>query len=200
MQYVIAGLTLGLSAAASPGPLQAYLLSSTMRNGWRRTLPASLAPLLSDGPIVALVVLLLTQTPPALLRGLRFAGGVFLLYLAYGAWMAFQETSSPTQVSHRTPNSLLQAAMINLLNPAPYIFWATVAGPLLLQGWALAPSRAISFITAFYSSLMGGMAALILLFSLARNLGPRVTRTLNGFSSLALALFGLYQLWTAIAG
>jgi threonine/homoserine/homoserine lactone efflux protein len=42
---IIRGLLLGLPAAAQPGPLQAYLLGLTMRRGWRRALPAALAPL-----------------------------------------------------------------------------------------------------------------------------------------------------------
>ena len=83
--FFLRGLALGLPAAAQPGPFQAYLLSQTMKNGWRHTLPAALAPLLSDGPIIILVVLILTQLPPWFLRVVRIAGGVFILYLAWKA-------------------------------------------------------------------------------------------------------------------
>ena len=80
--YLTQGLLLGGMAAAQPGPFQAYLLSQTLKNGWRRTMWAAFAPLLSDGPIVILVVLILTQTPDWFLTLLRVAGGGFLLYLA----------------------------------------------------------------------------------------------------------------------
>jgi hypothetical protein len=40
----------------------------------------------------------------------------------------------------------------------------------------------------------------ILVFSSARQLGPRVNRTLLGLSALALFCFGLYQLWKGIVG
>jgi threonine/homoserine/homoserine lactone efflux protein len=36
------------AAAVQPGPLQAFLLSRAAADGWKRTLPASLGPLLSD--------------------------------------------------------------------------------------------------------------------------------------------------------
>ena len=71
---------LAFSAAVSPGPFQAYLLSHTMQHGLRRTVPSAFAPLISDGPIILIVLVALTQAPPWLLRGLQIAGGVFLVY------------------------------------------------------------------------------------------------------------------------
>lgn len=49
--YVVFGLTYGFACAVQPGPFQAYLVSLALAHGWRRALPAALAPLLSDGPI-----------------------------------------------------------------------------------------------------------------------------------------------------
>ncbi|MBI1880094.1 MAG: hypothetical protein HYR94_18055 [Chloroflexi bacterium] len=79
--YFLQGLTLGLSATATPGPFQAFLLAQTLKNGWKRTLPATLAPLVTDGPIIFLVLLVLTQTPGWFLNVLQIAGGLFVLYL-----------------------------------------------------------------------------------------------------------------------
>ena len=88
LPYLLRGPALGLPAAAQPGPFQAYLLSQTMRNDWRRTLPAALAPLISDGPILVLVLLILAQLPDSFLRFLQLAGGLFILYLAWRAYRA----------------------------------------------------------------------------------------------------------------
>jgi threonine/homoserine/homoserine lactone efflux protein len=195
------GLTLGLSAAVSPGPFQAYLLSQAVQSGWRRTLPAALAPLLSDGPIIILVLFLLTQLPAGFLQFVRIGGGFFLLYLAWGAWRTFRR--GPTVARETTSvqrQSLLKAALVNTLSPGPYIFWGVLAGPIFLQGWQSAPIIGLSFMLGFYAALIGGFAGLILLFATARQLGPRVTRGLNGFSALALFLFGLYQLGQGLFG
>ena len=61
--YLISGLTLGFSAAFTPGPFQAFLLSQTTKFGWKRTLLTAFAPLLSDGPIILVMVFVLSQTP-----------------------------------------------------------------------------------------------------------------------------------------
>src|SRR3970040_1606771 len=83
--YIVQGIGYGFAAAVQPGPFQTYLISQTLTKGWKRPLPASLAPLISDGPIIALCLLVLSQVPAWLQRFLYVAGGLFILYLAYSA-------------------------------------------------------------------------------------------------------------------
>jgi len=198
--YLTQGLILGGMAAAQPGPFQAYLLSQTLKNGWRRTMWAAFAPLLSDGPIVVLVLLILTQTPVWFLAFLRIAGGIFLLYLAWGAYGAFKTAVFSQLAPEKSKQTILEAALMNALSPNPYIFWATVAGPILIQGWRESPSLGISFILGFYGTLIGGFLAFVALFAIARRLDTRLNRILSGVSALALFGFGMYQLLIGIQG
>lgn len=199
--YLWRGLLLGFSAAAQPGPFQAYLLAQTLQQGGRHTLPAVFAPLLSDGPIVALVVLVLTQLPGWFLNGLQLAGGLFLLYLAWGAYRAFALTADPSHspTIESTAQGLLKAALMNGLNPNPYIFWGTVAGPIFLTGWRQSPGLGLYFVSGFYVALIGGFAGFVALFAATKRVDPRMNRLLSGLSALALGLFGLYQLWRGLA-
>lgn len=198
--YLTQGLLLGATASAQPGPLQAYLLSQVLKNGWKHTLPAAFAPLLSDGPILILILFILTRTPAWLLTALQISGGFFLLYLAYGAYKAFKEThTSETSGQDSMQENLLKAVLINALSPNPYIFWATIAGPILIEGWRQAPTTGLSFIIGFYTALIGGFIAFIALFAITKRLDPRVSRWLNALSGLVLALFGIYQLWQGLS-
>lgn len=192
--YLLQGAALGLSATATPGPLQAFLISRAMLHGWKRTLPATLAPLLSDGPIVALVLLVLTQLPPEFIRFMRVAGGLYVLFLAWRTYQSFRAYSPSLQPAPGSDRTLLQAMGINLLNPNPYIFWSLAAGPAVLQGWAINPLLAVAFVAGFYGIFVLSSALLVVLFSTARALGPRVVRLLLGVSVLALLAFGLYQI------
>jgi len=99
------------------------------------------------------------------------------------------------QTLEPTNQSLFGAAMMNLLSPNPYIFWATIAGPIFIAGWRQAPMNGLSFAVGFYLTLVGGFIAFITLFALTRQLDVRVTRSLSGLSALALLIFALYQLW-----
>jgi threonine/homoserine/homoserine lactone efflux protein len=195
--YLLQGLTLGFSAGVSPGPLQAYFLAQTLKNGWKRTLPAAFAPLISDGPIILLVLLVLTQTPDWFRRGLQIAGGGFILYLAWGAFQTFRRPPEWLAVAPEQGNhSLREATVMNLLNPNPYIFWSTILGPILIAGWQEAPSVGMSFILGFYVAMISIFMGFIALFGTARQLGPQMTKGLSGVSALALAGFGVYQIGT----
>lgn len=189
------GFLLGGTAAAQPGPFQAFLLSLTQRNGFRGSLPAAFAPLISDGPIILLVLLVLSQLPEWGLHGLRIAGGFFLLYLAWGAFKTFR-SEAQAEVAEVEPEErgLLKAALMNFLSPAPYIFWSTISGPILIDAWREAPAYGISFLAGFYTALIGGLLLVITLFAGAGRLDPRVSRALSLVSAVALLIFGLYQL------
>ena len=124
--YILQGIGYGFAAAAQPGPFQTYLISQTLLNGWKRTLPAAFAPLLSDGPIIAFSLLLLSQVPPWFQRFLYIAGGVFVLYLAYGnykSWKDFDpdlpyiETGEPAKHFQSGPDQRTESQPIHLLEP-----------------------------------------------------------------------------------
>lgn len=197
--YIALGIGYGFAAAVQPGPLQTYLISQALLKGWQRSLLSALAPLVSDGPIIALCLLVLSQVPVQLQRFLYIAGGLFVLYLAYGtykSWKNFDAELAPTEVSSR--GSLLKAALTNILAPGAYIFWTLVTGPILIRGWRETPLHGISLLLGFYVTMILSLAGIILLFSSARHLGPKVSRILLGISTIALLCFGLYQLWLGI--
>lgn len=201
LAYVIQGIGYGFAAAVQPGPFQAYVISQTLSRGWRRALPIALAPLVSDAPIIALVLLLLSRVPESLQRFLYIASGLFVLYLAVNTFLTWRkfDPSAPVIVQS-DQQSLLKAAMMNVISPGPYIYWSLVTGPILLASWRQAPGHGVSFLAGFYAAMVGSLAGIILLFGTARQLGPRVNRALLGVSAVALAGFGLYQLWLGVAG
>lgn len=191
------GFTLGLSAAALPGPFQAFLLSEAVRHGWRRSLPLALSPLLSDGPIILLVTLLLSQLPPNFLQVLKLAGGLFIFYLAYGAARSFLNFKADSQVE-ALHSGLVKGAVMNFLNPHPWIFWSLVGAPILLGAWRQDSGLGVWFLISFYGVFVLALAVLIILFALAGRLGHKVSRGLLGLSAAALFGFGLYQIVSAV--
>jgi threonine/homoserine/homoserine lactone efflux protein len=128
-------------------------------------------------------------------------GGGFILFLARNAYLTFKRTETTSDlVPDSAAQSFFKAAVINILNPNPYIFWSVISGPILLDGWRESPIFGISFIASFYGMLIGCLVVLVLLFGIARSSGPVVVRVLIGISALALLVFGVYQIISGVAG
>jgi threonine/homoserine/homoserine lactone efflux protein len=199
LSYIIFGITYAFAAAMQPGPFQAFIISQTIKNGWKRTLPAAFAPLISDGPIIVIVLLLLSTVPIWLIYLLQIAGGLLLLYLAYRAFITYSKYDLVKEVeASNTESSLGKAILVNALNPGPWVGWSLIMGPVFIKGYEESAAYGIALIISFYSTMVLSLMGIIILFGLARNLGPKVTRITLGISAIALACFGIYQLWQGV--
>lgn len=200
LPYFLFGLTYSFACVVQPGPFQAFLFSQSITNGWRKTLPLVFAPLISDLPVIILVLFVLTTVPPFALMILQCLGGVFLLYLGYKAYRSFQSLNAQEKQETQSYGNIFKAVLVNLFNPNPYLGWSLVMGPMLIKGWTASPANGIVLIAVFYSSMIIYSAVMVILFSAAGNLGPRVNRISLFISVIAFLMFGFYQLWTGITG
>ena len=197
--YLFFGITYALAAAIQPGPFQTFIISKTLENGWKKTLPAAFAPVLSDGPIIVLVLFILSKIPSELIRFLQIGGGLLLLYLAYSSFRSFLNFDNLNRPEENKTNStLIKAVLVNLLNPAPYIGWSLIMGPMFIEGYNQSAANGIALIAGFYITIVLAQMGIILLFGLAKNLGPKVTRITLGIASVGLAGFGVYLLWQGV--
>jgi threonine/homoserine/homoserine lactone efflux protein len=177
------------------------LISRVLASGWRRTLPACFAPLISDGPIALLTISVLTQWPPGVLHVLRSGGGLLLLWLAARVLLQWRKPMSP--VPHASaPRTLVEATLVNVLNPNPYLGWALVLGPSVGVAWSIAPAHALALVASFYVTMVVTLAGFVFLTGTARFLDRSRQRALVGASAILLAgvgitllVMGLGELW-----
>lgn len=199
MQLFLEGAWLGLSAAAAPGPLQAYLLAQSVRNGAARTLPVACAPLATDPPLIAIVLAVLAQLPPGFLRALGIVGGLVVLWLGAGALRAARAPPAPP-AARPPPSGFARALLVNFTNPNAWLWWSTAAGPILAAAWRASPLSAAAFLAGFYLLLLGGNALFVLLAARLAGAGPGVARALGAVSGVALLLFGGWRLARGVLG
>lgn len=131
-EFISLGLGLGLSAGFAPGPLTTVVITESLEHGVKSGLKVSLAPFLTDVPIVLLSMFIMVKVAgfQEVLGGISIIGGCFLLYLA-----CVNIKMKPVVVQGKggKSNSLLKGAMANFLSPNPYLFWISVGGPILHQ-------------------------------------------------------------------
>lgn len=208
---ILRGISIGFAAGVSPGPLQIFLIMQTLRQGARHGLWLTLAPLISDAPIVTIVLVLLGQANDNILNAISFVGGLFVLYIAWGLWHQIRggfalpatetsqenaETSDLTSVH----DNLRKAVVINALGPGAWLFWGTVSGPIVVSAWRETPQHALSFVMGFYITFLLTMAALVLLFHQARRLGAQAVNTGLWIGLVVMVLFGASLILQALDG
>jgi len=198
---IVFAASYAFAVTVQPGPLLTYIVSRALAQGWKRALPIVFAPILSDAPIITVVLLVLNRMPQGWDHYLQLAGGLFLLFLATRAFAAFRKAPAEGEPPPSSGmKNLFSGVAVNLLNPGPYLGWSLVMGPLLLKSWREAPGLGIGLLASFYGTMVITLAGIIVLFSFARRLGPRINRALVGVSVLALAGFAFYELWLGIHG
>jgi len=161
------GLVLGLSAGLAPGPLFAFVISQTLKYNVKEGLKVALAPLITDVPIILVTLFLLTKLSnfEMALGIISFLGGAFILYLSYET---IQTKPLEASFQDSKAQSLKKGAMVNALNPHPYLFWFSVGSPTMLKAQAESSLGAVAFVTSFYLCLIGSKICLALVVGKSR--------------------------------
>jgi threonine/homoserine/homoserine lactone efflux protein len=165
------GISLGLGAGVAPGPLLAVVIRSTLEGGFAAGARVACGPLLTDLPIIAVAAVLAASLPDEALAGLGLVGGLFLLWIGADA---LRDDPAPVEAAvggAPVAGSLRRGALVNVLNPHPWVFWITVGVPVLGDGSA---GQAALFLAAFYLMLIGAKVAV------AAALGAGRERLLRG--------------------
>ena len=150
------GMSLGFSAGTSPGPLLALVIAASLRNRLGGGLRVALAPLITDVPIIIMALLLLNRVPAGILRWIGVAGGLVVIGMGITTLRSAKTALLPdARGGGDAGHELWRGALVNALNPHPYLFWATVGGPTLIKAWQTSPWHALAFLASFYLMLVG---------------------------------------------
>jgi threonine/homoserine/homoserine lactone efflux protein len=160
--YLISGIVFGSAAGISPGPLLTLVISETLKHGSKEGLRIAAAPLVTDLPIVLLIILILSKVSgySVILGTITLLGACFIAFLA---WESISFKGSRDQIQKDRSHALKKGVIANLLNPHPYIFWFSVGGPAVINAWKVSIPAPVLFITGFYTCLVGSKAIVALL-------------------------------------
>lgn len=177
MDALLLGLSIGLAAGISPGPLLALVVTATLRSGWRAGALSACAPLVSDVLVVAGVLLVLDRLPERSLAVLGVAGGV--LVIASGVRTCLEARTAELaraegDAAGASLRALRHGAVVNLLSPHPWVAWATALGPLTISTWREGAGGAAALVGGFYLTLIGAKIAVAALVAGGRH---RLSRT-----------------------
>lgn len=112
----------------TPGPNMAWLVMLSLGEGRRAGYMASAGialGLLLIAVLAALGLAAIISASPLLYEGLRWAGALFLFYLALEGWLSAGKTA-PGPTAGKGWHHALRGFVINVLNPKAAFFYVTV--------------------------------------------------------------------------
>jgi threonine/homoserine/homoserine lactone efflux protein len=180
----------------TPGPNMAYLAIVSVSNGWRAgfaTVAGVALGLAIVGLIAAFGVAALIQSSDALYEALRWAGVIYLLWLAYEGWRGGEADEGPP--SDRW--SFRRGLITNLLNPKAAVFYVAVLPNFVEMGRPVVTQTLI--LSAVYVTIATAVHGLIVLLggSMASLLTNPVRETLiRRCLSALLAIVAIWFAWS----
>lgn len=192
------GALLGASGGLAPGPLTALVVGQTLRYGFKEGAWVSIAPVLTDGPLLLAGAVFMTQVQhlEPVLGFISLCGALFLLWLAWDTATASAPNLEENPATQ--PGSVRKSLMTNFLNPHPYLFWFVIGGPLTAQAFQVNYACLAAFLVSFFGTLVG--AKILIAFFTARLrsvlLGSAYVWTMRLLGT-AMLLFAGYFGWDA---
>ena len=182
----------------TPGPNMTYLALVSAQDGRRAgfaTVMGIALGLAIIGAIAGFGVAELIQASTLAYETLRWAGVLFLLYLAWEGWSAGTDIVSASSVDHE--RYFIRGLMTNLLNPKAAVFYVAVLPTFVEAGKPVLAQTAL--LTAIYVAVATLVHAVIVILagSLEPFLNdPRRERIARRVLSALLAVVALWFAWT----
>ena len=137
----LAGVALGLSLAAPPGPMNAIIAEESVLRGWGSGFRAGLGALSADACFFVLALLgvvAVVRDVPVVQQALFGFGGLLMLYFAYGtatdATAAFGGDAESVGEKSDESKGFRKAFVLALTNPYQILWWLTAGVGLLDPG------------------------------------------------------------------
>lgn len=181
----------------TPGPNMAYLAVLSADRGRRAGLAATAGialGLLAVGIAAALGLAAAVSSSRLLYEGLRWAGTLYLLYLAWEAWRGEDDaTSEQADLSAQDARYFARGLVTNLLNPKAALFYVAVLPTFLGDTRSLA-SQAVTLSIVYVAIATAVHTSIVLLADTARGWLMDERRSSAVRRTMAL-LLGAIALW-----
>jgi hypothetical protein len=203
MDLLILGAGMGVVGGLLPSPLYMISLTQVALGRWLRAIFVIIVPpLVVDGVLLLVTFFFFRLIPPGIAHYVAYVGGVALIsFASYSLWESRHKTRQEMASSATlTYASVSVATLAEVAAPGTWVYWLTIAGPILAEGrqhgyWHVVPFF-VGGVVGFYGAgvvavwLMAWGAGLHKSFKQHLFLAANVLLLIMGVSYLARAYLG----------
>jgi len=184
----------------TPGPNMAYLAILSAEKGRRSGFAATVGiaiGLLAIGIAAALGLAAIVANSRWLYESIRWAGTLYLLFLAWEAWRGEETSAGHTEPTFSETKYFARGLITNTLNPKAALFYVAVLPTFLDAGRPLAPQAII--LSALYVAIATTVhTSIVLLADSARPWLTDETRSTHVRRLMAIALASI-SVWLFVS-
>jgi threonine/homoserine/homoserine lactone efflux protein len=187
----------------TPGPNMAWLAALSLSRGWRTGLAAVAGIALglsAYGIAAALGVAAIIENSTFLYETLRWGGVVYLLWLAWDAWVTADETAPEGAAvsNHERASAFRRGLITNLLNPKAAVFYVAMLPDFVDVGAGRIPVQTLTLSAIYVTIATLIHAAIVLSASRLRSVITKSDQVRRIRRALALALAAI-AIWFAFS-
>ena len=203
MDLLLLGLGMGIVGGLFPSPLHLIALAQVALDRWVRAIGILLGPpLVVDGGLLLVTFFFYRFIPHNIAHNVAYVGGAALI--GFGVYalieMRGKGKAEIAKTTRLTYASVTVATLAELTAPGTWVFWLTVAGPIIAEGRMKGYMHAVPF---FAGSLVGYYGAAIFsvwLMGKGAALHPKLNKHLFLAANILLLLIGVSYLVRAYLG
>ncbi len=172
MDLLLLGIGGGVVGGLIPSPIHLISLTQAALNRWARAVFIVLGPpLVADGALLVLTLLFYRYIPHRISHYIAYGGGTVLLIFATYSLLKMRGKTQEELAASATLSyaSVTAATLAEVASPGTWIYWLTIAGPILAEGQVQGYWHVVPF---FAGSLIGYYGAAVLaVWLMARGAG-----------------------------
>lgn len=161
MELFILGAGMGLVGGMFPNPLHMIALTQVALGRWGRAIFVLMGPPLAvDGAFLFVTLFFFRWIPLGMVHYVAYVGGsVVIAFASYALWQMRRKTQEEMANSAAyTVGGLSVALLAEVAAPGTWIYWLTIAGPILAEGRVHGYGRVVPF---FAGSMVGYYGAAV---------------------------------------
>ncbi|MGO8786813.1 MAG: hypothetical protein ACLQVL_05440 [Terriglobia bacterium] len=203
MDLLILGAGMGIVGGMFPNPLHMIALTQVALGRWGRAIFVLMGPpLVVDGAFLFVTLFFFRFIPFGIVHYVAYVGGSIVIgFASYALWELRRKTQEEMATSAvYTFTGVTVATLAEVSAPGTWIYWVTIAGPILAEGRVRGYAHVVPF---FVGSLVGYYGAAVFstgLMAWGAGLHKKFKQHLILTANILLLLMGISYLIRAYFG
>jgi len=203
MDLLILGAGMGIVGGLIPKPLHMIALSQVALGRWARALNVLIvAPLMVDVCLLLVTCLFYRFIPSGIAHYVAYVGGVTLIgFASCSLWELRGKTPSEMASSATLSYASVSVALLaEVASPGTWVYWLTIAGPILAEGRQHGYAHVVPFFVGSGVGFYGAAVLTLCLLAWGAGLHKRFKQHLYLAANVLLLLMGVSYLVRAYVG